>query len=135
MKYYIATGYKNAARHAVYNNQLQAMGHHLTADWTTMPARADAIGLAAAGDFDIKGVLDADFVVVILPGAQGTHTELGAAIASGKKVFVVADTIPADIAFARAMETCPFYFCTGVTRCSDFYSFNQAIRLWLAEPT
>ena len=100
------------------------MGHNLTADWTLGAAAADHTGLPGAANFDLVGVHSADFVVVLLPGGEGTHVELGSAIAWGKTVFVIADGVSAGDAFAETMETCPFYFASLVTRCDDIESFQ-----------
>lgn len=35
-----------------------------------------------------KAVLDADFIVVILPAGKGSHIELGIALGQGKKIFL-----------------------------------------------
>lgn len=37
---------------------------------------------------ELKGVADADVLVVLLPGGRGTHVEIGAALALGKPVVL-----------------------------------------------
>lgn len=40
-------------------------------------------------EIELGAVLEAKFVVVVMPGGRGTHVELGAALASGKLVYIL----------------------------------------------
>jgi Nucleoside 2-deoxyribosyltransferase len=54
--------------------------------WTGEDASSDEYGKIALAE--LKGVRDADVLVVMLPGGFGTHVEIGAALALGKPVIV-----------------------------------------------
>lgn len=107
MKVYIATALERIADHNALRDALAAQGITLTYDWTAHgsvwregPDRIREVAVA-----EIQGVLDADMVIVLLPGGRGTHTELGAAIAAGKTVLLVT-LDPEDLEGPR---TCAFY--------------------------
>lgn len=85
MLFYVATGFGNKNLHNHVRDLLVAHGHRITYDWTQT---IDEKGPSIAKD-EIDGVVNADFVVVILPGKFGTHAELGAALAIANKVFLV----------------------------------------------
>ena len=57
---------------------------------------------------EIDAVKAADFVVVLLPGGRGTHTELGAALALDKPVFLVAPH-PQQLLDSQGLPN-PFYY-------------------------
>jgi len=86
MKYYIATGFARVREHNALRDKLTALGHEITYDWTLCKDEAGQGPTIASSE--IRGVSDADLVVVLLPGKYGTHAELGAALASGIKVFL-----------------------------------------------
>lgn len=85
--FYVATGYDNKAMHNDVRDALASRGWRLTHDWTL---RDEADGPRASAEADLEGVRGADVVVVVLPGGEGTHAELGMALALGKRTFVCA---------------------------------------------
>lgn len=59
-----------------------------TYDWT-QNERADSVDkLKTIGEAERIGVVDADFLIVLLPGEKGTHVELGMALAKHKRVYL-----------------------------------------------
>lgn len=91
MKYYIATGFANKECHNHLMRMLEQRGHTITFDWTREePAvpRGPSVSQRIA-EMEIQGVVDADFVFVLLPGGKGTHAEIGAALASSTPVVMV----------------------------------------------
>lgn len=109
MKFYIATRLENHAAHNAVRDELLLLGHQLTYDWTTHGPvwRSGVKVIADTAVAEMKGVCDADFVVVLLPGGRGTHAELGMALAFEKPVLIVS----ADAALlSTAPETCAFYW-------------------------
>jgi nucleoside 2-deoxyribosyltransferase len=101
--FYLASGLENIDNAKTLRDQLTAAGFIQSYDWTKhgpAPDRVEEISV-----LEINGVRDADVVVVLLPGGRGTHTELGAAIAYGKRVVLCA---PAKI-MEKTRETCAFY--------------------------
>jgi nucleoside 2-deoxyribosyltransferase len=65
---------------------------------------------AAIAVAELKGVRDADVLVVLLPGGYGTHVEIGAALALGKPIVLHAPD-------RKTLETpyiCVFHYHPGV---------------------
>jgi hypothetical protein len=125
MKTYIATGFGNWEAHNRLRDALAKHGITLTYDWTdeakaaSIPAfnpevfethaRIKEIAIA-----EVNAVLAADFVIVLLPGARGTHVELGVALAAGlRRVFLLMQA--PDLAEAPPV---PFYYHPNVIRLS-----------------
>lgn len=113
MKFYLASGLDNAENARFFRDALVNAGHTQTYDWTAHgPVAAHGIErirqVAAA---ELQGVLDADFVVVVLPGGRGTHFEMGAAYQAGKPIFVYA---PRLNLISAHPDTCAFYHLPNV---------------------
>ena len=91
MKIYIATGLKNFERQRELAKQLVKEGHEITYDWTVHGSVNDEPESVKAevSTNEVQGVLDADAVVVLLPGGRGTNFEFGQAIGLGKPVILV----------------------------------------------
>jgi hypothetical protein len=111
---------------------LRNLGVHITHDWTediyTGKYNAEGAltprilrGLAA---LDFAGVKAADFVVVLLPAARGSHVELGLAIALGKPVFLLSKL--GDLQDA-AGTGCPFYHLPNVTWCASLLDLQREL--------
>ena len=64
---------------------------------------------------ELRAVRDAELVVARLPGGQGTHTELGVALAtrSNKRIILWSET---GDEFAFDNRTCTFYFHPAAER-------------------
>ncbi len=66
----------------------------------------------ALNEFD--GLINADLLIVLLPGEKGTHTELGIALGNRVKVVLHSeDPIPFN---PYGKETCSFYWDSSVKR-------------------
>lgn len=109
MRYYIAT---KLARHTAHNevrDELDRDGWACTYDWTRHGSVKDQgkarIRQVAAAE--TRGVLEADVVIVLLPGGRGTHAELGMALAAGKPVILHSET---GEEFEDGASTCAFYW-------------------------
>lgn len=116
LRYYIATKLERASVHNEVRDRLREFGHTLTYDWTVHGSvkNEGAERIRAVAVAETQGVLAANYVVVLLPGGRGTHTELGMAIASGKRVFLHARN--ADDFFGYDERTCAFYHHPLVTQ-------------------
>lgn len=96
---------------------LKAAGHTHTYDWTVHGSvqgeGEDRIREVSVNE--TQGVLDADVVIVLLPGGRGTHSELGIAIASDsiKAILICAED---DSLFLHDDRTCAFYWHPRVER-------------------
>lgn len=130
MRYYVASAVSNAARVNEVAAILNAAGHTRTYDWTS---HGDVS--AMDGDFqrsvaarEAQAVLDAELVVLLLPGRFGTHAELGLSIASyqNKRILLWSET-PAP--FSAEGPFCVFYHHPAVERhTGGFENFKSFLR-------
>lgn len=110
IRVYVATGVQNASLALWYGKKLVAMGCEWTYDWTerAMARRPDedvsVEELREIGEAEVDAVCRADVVLVLLPGGAGTHTELGVAIALGKRVVLLPESGDPTL-----IAPCPFY--------------------------
>lgn len=109
MKYYIATSIKRAKEHNLIRDALNELDHKITYDWTIHGSvkHTSITRLKEVGEDMIEAIKYADFIVVLLPGGKGTHTELGASLAYNKTVFL--HTLDPDL-IQLGEKTCAFYF-------------------------
>jgi len=117
MKYYIATSLSRMMDHNLTRDALKILGHEISYDWT-LHESVKSVSKECLREFsinDLKGVSEADFVVVLLPAGKGTHIELGFAIAKAKRVFLYSEN-PA--LFELGPETNPFYHHPDVIQLS-----------------
>lgn len=115
-RYYIATGLENVALHKEVRTAIDALGgFELTYDWTTHGSLKDTSQgrLTQGAIAERQGVMDADFLVVILPGGKGTHTELGMALGQDKDIYVL-DMEGDIITWEPGKSTCLFYWHPNV---------------------
>jgi nucleoside 2-deoxyribosyltransferase len=90
MKYYIATSLSRKTAHNLARDALKLFGHEIVYDWT-LHGSVKSVSkerLREVSINELKGIAEADFVIALLPGGNGTHLEIGFAIASGKRVFL-----------------------------------------------
>lgn len=108
MKYYIATSLSRMAAHQTVRDALKTCGHEISYDWTLHGSvkSTSKERLQEVATLELKGVSEADFVVVLLPGGNGTHLELGFAIAKGKRVFLHSED---SAVFELGPQTNAFY--------------------------
>lgn len=116
MKFYIASKLENAATVSYLAAVLkEKFGWEHTYDWTvhgSVQGEGEA-RLTEVAEYELNGVRKADIVIVLLPGGRGTHVELGAALALGKRVYIWAET---NEYFLHDERTCVFYWNNRVTR-------------------
>ena len=127
MKFYIATRFERAEDQKALSGVLKGLGHEISYDWSEHgsvqsegPER-----IREVAQLETRGVLDADLVVVLLPGGRGTHAELGIAVADSerqrerrglgqvggqKRIVIVGDDGSVD------GRTCAFYHHPQVDR-------------------
>jgi hypothetical protein len=114
MKYYIATSLSRVSAHHVVRDTLRRWGHEISYDWTLHGSvkSVNKERLQEVAALELDGVSKADFVVVLIPGGNGTHLELGFALARGKKVFLHSED---SLLFELGPQTNAFYHHPDVT--------------------
>jgi len=117
MKFYVASGVPNAEKVNLAASALQAAGHVRTYDWTThgdVSKTPDERKREVAAS-ESRGVLEAELVVLLLPGRFGTHAELGIALASAdnKRILLWSET---SAPFDGTEGFCVFYHHPAVER-------------------
>ena len=80
MKFYIASSLKNIDQVRYVSKRLKNKGFIHTYDWTVNENVTTLEELKAIGQKEKNAVIEADFVVVLLPAGKGSHIELGIAI-------------------------------------------------------
>jgi len=107
-KFYIATSLKRTQEHNILRDALLAKNWKITYDWTLHGSvkNTSLTRLKEVGQKMTSGVLEADVIIVLLPGGKGTHTELGMAIAQKKQIIIHA---PTGTPFALGDDTTAFY--------------------------
>lgn len=115
MKFYIASKLENAENVIRIANVLKARGWIHTYDWTKHGSvqKEGEQRIKEVAQNEIRGVKNADIVIVLLPGGRGTHAELGAANVLDIPVFIHASD---DSLFLQDGNTCAFYWNSNVTR-------------------
>lgn len=112
---YIASTLSNHERVKRLRDLFAAEGVGLTYDWTEhhegSPYVPDPKLLPGVAERELKGVIDAQVVLVVLPGGGGTHFEMSAAFMM-KKPIVILD----DISDNRRVS---FHYLEGVKRCES----------------
>ncbi len=129
MLYYVASGVPNAARVNEVASVLDALGHTRTYDWTKHGSVADAPDerKREVAMTEAQAVMDAQLVVLLLPGRFGTHAELGAAIASSENKRILLWSA-SDDPFSGREGFCVFYHHPAVMRIvCPFESFLDSL--------
>lgn len=93
MKYYIATSLRRADHNKRVQKGLTPYGYEITYDWTKHGSvkHVSRERLQDVAIQEVNAVLEADIIIVLLPGGLGTHTEFGIALGLGKKVIIHAE--------------------------------------------
>lgn len=105
VKYYISTGYENKDKAEQLSKIIDASSGEITYRWWMNEYTEEITELAKIGEAELKGIWDADVIIVMMPGHLGTHTEFGAALALRKKVVLFG---------AGGFGALPFYHVAGI---------------------
>ena len=100
LTFYVGTALSNAPMARAISARLEEYGARNLYKWFDEPLVEfdDHEAHRERAQAEINACTDADFGIIILHGGRGTHTELGALIATGSKVFL---WVPADHAGRR----------------------------------
>ena len=122
LKYYIATSLTRAKHHNSIRDALNPDKFQLTYDWTKhgniKSTSQDRLNTVAMNES--RGILQADIVIVLLPGGFGTHVEIGLGIAANKTVIIHSED---KEVFLPCEKTCAFYHHDQV------YQVNSPLQL------
>ncbi|WP_100373600.1 group-specific protein [Bacillus sp. FJAT-45037] len=114
MNFYVASSFSNHQSVRYVSRQLKCLGYTHTYDWTLNGRARSLEELRTVGMNEKQGVEDAQFVIVLLPGGNGTHTELGIAISLRKQIYLHTT----EEALNDLETTCTFYHLPEVTHCT-----------------
>ena len=86
-RFFLSTQKDRSAQADALSAGLKLRGWERTFAWTGEDGEGSDAH-AAIAIAELKGVREADVLVVLLPGGYGTHVEIGAALALGKPVIL-----------------------------------------------
>lgn len=117
-RFYVASSFKNVENVHYVAQNLDSKGYVNTYDWTR---NAKALNEKAFTFEDLRDIgqkerdalLNADVVVVLLPGGKGTHIEMGIAIGQAKRIILHSP----DDAINNFETTSTFYHLPEVEKC------------------
>lgn len=112
-KFYVASSLNNKAMVRDVSQRLIEKGYLQTYDWTKNSNVTSLEALAEIGRLEREAVLEADFVLVLLPAGKGSHIEFGLALAHDKRVYLYSP----DDAINNVKATTTFYHLPQVTKC------------------
>ena len=92
MKFYIASSFANKDKVREAASILREAGHEQTFDWTANLRASSVEDLELYGTLEKKAVLEADFLIVLLPAGKCSHIELGIALGQGKTVYLLSES-------------------------------------------
>jgi hypothetical protein len=112
-KFYVASSFKNvdAVRHV--SKLLIDRGYIQTYDWTENERASTIEELTGIGQKEKEAVLEADFIIVLLPAGKGSHIEFGIALGHGKRIYLHSP----DNEVANFETTSTFYHLPEVQIC------------------
>ena len=115
MKFYIASSLMKYEQVRDLSRLLKNAGWEHTYDWTLhCPVKVtDVETLKSIGEKEYEGIKQSDVVIILTPQGRGTHTELGIAIALGKKVYICHHD---DTFFKCDDNTSTFYWLSQVNQ-------------------
>lgn len=117
-KFYVASSFRNVDAVHYVSEHLKSEGYIQTYDWTQNAEAHEALiftfeDLKHIGQKEKQEVLDADVVIVLLPGGKGTHIEFGIALGHDKRIFLHSP----DQAIKDLQTTSTFYHLPEVETC------------------
>jgi nucleoside 2-deoxyribosyltransferase len=83
--FYVAARKDRADDANALSKLLIERGWQRTFTWTS---QEDGLQMGDTAEAELNGVRDADVLIALLPGGYGTHVEIGAALALGKRVIL-----------------------------------------------
>jgi hypothetical protein len=113
MKFYIASSFKNIDAVRYVSEKLKSMGFIHTYDWTQNERASTFAQLKEIGQREKEAVMEADFLIVLLPAGKGSHIEFGIALGQGKKIYLYSPNDDVN----NFETTSTFYHLPEVEKC------------------
>ncbi|MDV2582390.1 nucleoside 2-deoxyribosyltransferase [Alkalibacillus haloalkaliphilus] len=112
-KFYVASSFKNKDTVRRVNNELKNKGFISTYDWTQNERASTIHDLKVIGQEEKNAVIEADFIIVLLPGGKGSHIEFGIALGQGKRIYLYSSNDEVN----DLETTSTFYHLSEVEKC------------------
>ncbi|RKL65762.1 group-specific protein [Salipaludibacillus neizhouensis] len=113
MKFYTASSFKNIENVRFVSKELIKRGYILTYDWTKNERASTIDELKVIGQEEKDAVIEADFIIVLLPAGKGSHIEMGIVLGQSKKVFLYSPNEEVN----NYTTTSTFYHLSEVKKC------------------
>lgn len=113
-KFYVASSFQNKEIVRDVSMRLVDKGFIHTYDWTKNGRASTIEELMEIGLQEKNAVLEADFIIVLLPGGKGSHIELGIALGQGKTIYLYSPND--DINNFETTST--FYHLSNIKKCT-----------------
>ncbi|MDW0114515.1 group-specific protein [Sporosarcina saromensis] len=113
-KFYVASSFQNKEIVRHVSMRLVDKGFIHTYDWTKNGRASTIEELMEIGLQEKNAVLEADFIIVLLPGGKGSHIELGIALGQGKTIYLYSRND--DINNFETTST--FYHLSNIEKCT-----------------
>ncbi|PDY00963.1 group-specific protein [Bacillus pseudomycoides] len=104
MNFYIASSFQNKHLVQFVASQLKEAGWHHTYNWTQNERATNREQLQKIGQAEKQAIQNADVFLLLLDGGNGSHTELGMAIALKKKIYMYHKNNPLQTTFYHLPE-------------------------------
>ncbi len=112
-KFYVASSFRNTNSVRYISHSLKNSGFSQTYDWTINERASTLDDLKKIGVIEKTAVLEADFLIVLLPAGKGSHIEFGLALGHGKKIYLHSP----DSSVNNFDTTSTFYHLKQVDKC------------------
>ncbi|MBO0996124.1 group-specific protein [Bacillus sp. SD088] len=87
-KFYIASSFNNIDTVRYVSNELKSKGYIQTYDWTKNVRASTFEDLKEIGRQERNAVMEADFIIVLLPAGKSSHIEFGIALGQRKRILL-----------------------------------------------
>lgn len=104
MKFYIASSFQNKYLVTEVATKLRVAGWKHTYDWTKNKKATNAAKLQEIGEAEKQAIEESDVFLLLLDGGNGSHTELGMALAWNKKIYMYHENNPLQTTFYHLPE-------------------------------
>lgn len=91
-KFYAASSFQNIDSVRYVSSKLLNNGFIQTYDWTQNERASTVEDLKKIGQQERNAVMEADFLIVLLPAGKGSHIEFGIALSQGKRIYLYSPT-------------------------------------------